>query len=378
MNILRNLFQVTVLLSLVACGDGATSNVTSSVPAVTPQIPNATSKTLKSVAPENLIIGVAASDDYLTNTKNHDIVEQNFNQITAENAMKMKFLHPTENGFSFANADAYVSYAKTHNLSVHGHTLIWYSDYQLPDFMKTYSGGKTEFLAMLKNHVTTIVNHFKGQVQSWDVVNEAIDDNGGYRNSVFYQKTGTDYLDQAFRDARAADTTVDLFYNDYSMEQGGNKFQTMQAMLDGMLARQVPITGIGFQMHVMLDYPSVDTIRASFKAIADRGLKVKISELDVPLNNPYGYGFIYKSLTDPAAALQKKRYCEIIKTYLEAVPVNLRGGVTVWGVRDSESWIPSTPDWKGNADWPLLFDANGKTKPAFEGFQLALESKPCG
>jgi endo-1,4-beta-xylanase len=363
---------------LTACGGGgASSPAAPSTPVVTTPTPHTPVSSLKKSAPVNLSIGVAASDDFVSNTKNHAIVEENFNQITAENTMKMKFLHPTENTYTFATGDAYVAYAKAHSMTVHAHTLIWHSDYQVPDFMKSYPGGKAEFLTMLGAHVTSLVAHFKGQVQSWDVVNEAIEDNGSYRNSIFYQKTGADYIDQAFINARAADPDVDLYYNDYSTDQAGVKFNFMKTMIDGLLLRKVPITGVGFQMHVLLDYPSTDSFRTAFKAMVDRGLKVKISELDVPVNNPYGSGFIYKSLTDTAANLQQKRYCEIVKVYLETVPANLRGGISVWGVRDSESWIPGTPDWKGNPDWPLLFDANGNKKPAYEGVKAALESKPC-
>jgi endo-1,4-beta-xylanase len=376
---LQHSLILSICTLLVSCGGGSAGTTTTPAnPPPAPSPPVVSDSSLKKSAPANLVIGVAAADDFVANTKNHAIVEQNFSQITAENTMKMKFLHPAENTYTFASGDAYVNYAKAHNMTVHAHTLIWHSDYQLPDFMKSYPGGKAEFLAMLKNHVTSLVSHFKGQVQSWDVVNEALDDNGTYRNSVFFQKTGTDYIDQAFIDARAADASVDLYYNDYSTDQGGVKFELMKTMVDGMLVRKVPITGVGFQMHVLLDYPSIDTFRTVFKAMVDRGLKVKISELDVPVNNPYGSGFIYKSLTDTATNLQKKRYCEIVKAYLDTVPANLRGGISVWGVRDSESWIPGTTDWKGNPDWPLLFDSNGNKKPAYDGFKNALESKACG
>lgn len=374
---LQHKLALVLCTLLVSCGGGSGSLIAPLGNPTPPVTPPVSDSSLKKSAPANLSIGVAATDDFVGNTKNHAIVEQNFNQITAENSMKMKFLHPAENTFTYATGDAYVDYAKAHNMTVHAHTLIWHSDYQLPDFMKSYPGGKTEYLAMLKNHVTSLVSHFKGQVQSWDVVNEAINDNGTYRNSIFYQKTGSDYIDQAFINARAADATVDLYYNDYSTDQAGVKFDFMKTMIDGMLSRQVPITGVGFQMHVMLDFPTTATFRTVFKAMAERGLKVKISELDVPVNNPYGSGFIYKSLTDTAANLQKKRYCEIVKAYLDTVPANLRGGITVWGVRDSESWIPGTAEWKSNPDWPLLFDADGNKKPAYEGVKTALELKVC-
>lgn len=363
----KQLYAIGISIFITAVG-GAVAAARASVPEPVG---------LAQSAPPNLNLGVAVANDYLTNPKNHAIVERNFNQITTENRMKMTFLHPAENTFTFATADAYVAYAKAHHMTVHAHTLIWHKDYQVPEFMKSYPGGKADFLAMLKNHVTTLVSHFKGRVQSWDVVNEAIEDNGSYRDTVFYRKAGPDFIDQAFINARAADPTVDLYYNDYDTEQAGVKFEFMKTMIDGLLARKVPITGVGFQMHVRLDFPTREAFKTVFKSMVDRGLKVKISELDVPVNNQHGVVAASATLTAALAKRQRQRYCEIVKVYLDTVPENLRGGITVWGVRDSESWIPETPEWKGKSDWPLLFDANGHEKPAYQGVHDALESRPC-
>jgi endo-1,4-beta-xylanase len=286
--------------------------------------------------------------------------------------MKMSYLHPSEDTFTFSQADELVSFAQSHGMGIHGHTLIWHSDYQVPDFMKNYGG---DFPVMLKEHVETIVSHYAGKVASWDVVNEALADDGGvdgFRNSVFYQKMGVDYIDQAFINARAADPNADLFYNDYSIENGGTKTDNMLALVDGMMARDIPITGVGFQMHVLVDWPDVSVIEQAMRSVAERGLKVKITELDVRVNNPYNSSAtVYTSLTEEAASRQKQRYYEIVAAYLRAVPASLRAGITVWGVWDADSWL-NTAD---NPDWPLLFDDNFQAKPALQGFADGLTSQ---
>jgi endo-1,4-beta-xylanase len=182
------------------------------------------------------------------------------------------------------------------------------------------------------------------------------------RSSLFSQKMGEAFIDQAFVNARAVDPQVDLFYNDYNIEAGGQKTTNLLALIDGMRARGVPVTGVGFQMHVTIDWPSITAIESSLKAIADRGLKVKISELDVSMKSAY------TSFTADAALRQQQRYHDIVAAYLRAVPAAQRAGITVWGVWDTDSWI----NQPGSPDWPLLFDGNFQAKPALQGFKDAL------
>ncbi len=311
-----------------------------------------------------------------TSAQQQAVVFPNFSQFTAGNIMKMSYLHPSEASFTFTQADDLIAFANAHGIKMHAHTLIWHSDYQVPSFMKNYSG---DFAAMMKTHVQTIASHFSGKVSSWDVVNEALAEDGdstavnGFRNSVFYQKMGLNFIDQAFINARAADPVADLFYNDFNIENGGTKTTNLLAMVDGMKTRGVPITGVGFQMHVLLDWPSASTIEAAMKAVADRGLKVKISELDVRVNNPYNSSApVYTSLTADAAAKQKERYRQIVASYMKVVPAAQRGGITVWGVWDTDSWLNTA----SAPDWPLLFDANFQAKPAWQGFADGLTSAP--
>jgi endo-1,4-beta-xylanase len=310
-----------------------------------------------------------------------EIVEKHFSQVTPGNIMKMSYLHPEKDTYTFAQADELVSYAAAHNVGVHAHALIWHSDYQVPKFMKDYNGDKEGFLALLDDHVKTIATHYAGKVQSWDVVNEAINDGGGYRWSVFRQKAGTDYIGRAFQAARAADPHAALYYNDYNIESDGNKMNTLTGMLDDFKARNVPIDGVGFQMHVYADWPSAGQIKASLKKIADRGLKVKISELDIPINNPYSgayqSGDIKTAYTLDLGLKQKKRYCEVVQAYMEAVPPAQRGGVVVWGVSDPSSWLISFLFQNRHQDWPLLFDGEYHDKPALRGVADALTGQAC-
>lgn len=308
-------------------------------------------------------------------------VKQHFSEITAGNIMKMSYLHPSENTYTYGEADQFVDWANSNGIGVHGHTFIWHSDYQIPSWMNSYSGN---FEAMLDSHVTNIATHFAGRVESWDVVNEAIDENQSncYRNSLFYQRLGSDYIENAFRAARAADPNADLYYNDFDTEGGNsNKLNCMLRIVDGLMANNAPIDGVGFQMHVQIDWPSTSNIRSAFQAVVDRGLKVKITELDVPVNNPYASTAFpqYPTFTAQAAELQKQRYKSIVEAYLDVVPAHLRGGITVWGLWDGDSWLLEFDERQGADDWPLLFTgpSNGpyEPKPAFDGFAEALSGQ---
>jgi endo-1,4-beta-xylanase len=353
-------------------GFRATSSVI--VESSNPPDSNAGVMSLKSLAEFPIGVAVNAGNENNsvinsnTSSQQQVVVFKHFDQITAGNIMKMKYLHPSENSYTFDQADELVSFANNNGMTIHGHTLVWHSDYQVPDFMKNYNG---DFEAMLKRHVKTIASHYAGKVVSWDVVNEALADTGdsgavnGFRNSVFYQKMGVNYIDEAFITAHEADPNADLFYNDYSIENNDSKTDNLLSLIDGMKARGVPITGVGFQMHVLTDWPSTSTIESVMRAVADRGLKVKITELDVRVNNPYNSSApVYTSLTPEAAEKQKERYRQIVAAYLRAVPAELRAGISVWGVWDADSWL-NTPE---QPDWPLLFDGDFQPKPALQGF----------
>lgn len=342
-------------------------------------------------------IGVAVSNNdsptynILTNASEKTVVEKHFEQMTAGNIMKMSYLQPTQGNFTFTNADAFVDYAKSKSMTVHGHALIWHSDYQVPGFMKTWSGSADDFIRALETHVTTIVDHFeaKGNVQSWDVVNEALTDGNPstFRttDSTFYVKSGNSaiYIEKAFIAARAAAPEAILYYNDYNIEQNGAKMTKLEEMLTDFKARNIPIDGVGFQMHVCQNYPGASTIAAAMKRVVDKGLKVKITELDVAINQPYCDSYPankVSTFTTSVALAQKKRYCEIIKAYVDTVPASLRGGISVWGTTDANTWLNDLYRTQFNNEkisWPLLFDNNYNDKPALRGFADALQGINC-
>ena len=361
----------------------ATGGGTTTPPASTTYDAGVTRLAALAAFPMGVAVGGGNEDRSLPKTpEQQTIVKKHFSQITPGNIMKMSYLHPAADTYDYTQADELVNYAAANGIAVHAHTLIWHSDYQVPTFMKNFSGDKAAWLAMLDDHVTHIASHYAGKVASWDVVNEAMaDGGGGYRNSLFYQHTGADFIEHAFRAARAADPKALLYYNDYNIEWDMTKLQAVTDMVDGFKTRGVPIDGVGFQMHINMDFPSVGTISAAMKKVVDRGLKVKISELDIPINNPnsaaYKSGDIKTTYTLDLGLQQKKRYCEVVKAYMDTVPASQRGGIVVWGVDDPSSWLIQAAFNNKHADWPLLFDGQYHDKPALRGVADALTGQAC-
>lgn len=326
---------------------------------------------LKSLADFPIGMEVAAGDEERSIFKKTDqqpVLQWHFNSLVAGVIMKMRHLHPEENRFTFDQADELVSYAEQNNMLMHGHTLIWHWDSEIPDFMKTYSG---DWKTMLDQHVYEIVSHYKGRVKSWDVVNEAIEETSpttsDYRPSIFYKALGKTYIENAFITARQADPNAELYYNDYNLEYNHSKLAFTLSMVDDFIKRKIPIDGIGFQMHTQLDYPSVVDIKAAFSKAAARNLKVKITELDIAVNFTNA-----PSLNASTALAQKNRYKEIVKAYLEAVPPAQRGGITFWGLVDGETWMRS---FYNRLEWPLVFNDDYSVKPAYYGVAEALSGK---
>ncbi len=354
-----------------------------------PEVPVGTG--LSSLVDFPIGVAVAAGSgaaDIFTNTARQNIVREDFSQIVAENIMKMSYMYSGSN-FSFTNADRLANWAASNGKSLHGHALVWHPSYQLPSWA---TDSNANFRRDFERHIDTVAAHFAGKVKSWDVVNEALfdaaDDDGrgsanGYRQSVFYrQYAGPGFIDEAFRRARAADPAAELYYNDFNTEENGTKTTALVNLVQRLLTNGVPIDGVGFQMHVMNDYPSIANIRASLQKVVDLSptLKIKISELDVRLNNPYdgNSNNDYKNRSDCATSCagldrQKARYKEIIQAYLDIVPPARRGGVVVWGIADPDSWFYTHQNLP---DWPLLFNDSLQKKPAYQGVAEALSTVP--
>lgn len=369
----------------------AVSSITSSTATSSTSSTTNLSTPLKDLAefPIGIAVELDGPHSLLSSAKQKEVVAHHFDQLTAGNHMKMSYLQSAQGNFHYTQADQMVAWGEENGLGVHGHALVWHSDYQVPNFMKNFSGTSQAFLDLVDNHARTVASHFAGKVASWDVVNEAFLDSGEYRNqgnegSIFYQKAGgKDYIAKAFIAAREADSTADLYYNDYNTEQNGAKTDAVIAMAKELLDDGVPITGIGYQMHVMLDWPSIANIKGALKKAADLGLMVKITELDVPINHSwsgtYQNGTVYRTFTPALAQQQKKRYCEIVSAYMEVVPAAQRGGVTIWGVADHQSWLMGLmfSNEPNDIVWPLLFDKDYNEKPALLGVADALQGKSC-
>lgn len=306
-------------------------------------------------------VGVAVVPDLLFgNEKYNQVVKNQFNSITPEYVMKPSYIHPSENVFYWKDADQLVDYCQIQNKSLHGHTLIWHK--QLPFWMENYTG---DWHAMFKNHITTIVGRYKGRVKAWDVVNEAFEDDGSLRNTIWKQKIGENYIALAFQYAHQADPQALLFYNDYSLETKADKMKAVLKMASDFKATGVPIHGIGLQMHVSYDYPTNRLIESTLNCFCETGLKIHVSELDVVVNSN-------KNLESPTFHLmkeQKKRVKTIVEAY-NKLPIENKYGISLWGVSDANTWVRK--EYNRN-DWPLLYDDDYQIKPCYCGFIEGLE-----
>ena len=309
-------------------------------------------------------VGVALQARHLNSADHTRVAERVFSSITAEYEMKMVPLSTGPGAYAWDAADLLVDYAASHQMQVHGHALVWHQT--TPAWLENYGGTDEEFEAAVKDYIMEVVGRYKGSVRSWDVVNEAVEDGtGALRNSVFRRRMGDDYVVRLFEYARQADPDALLFYNDYGSIWDENKRSGILALVDRLLQSASGIDGVGLQMHVTYNWPPIASIRARMDEIVQRGLLVHVSELDVRVN-PDGD---ITSLTPARSQAQKERVHDIV-TAFRALPRQNRYAITLWGLRDPESWLI---DFWGNPEWPLLFDASFKPKPSYFGFVQALQ-----
>jgi endo-1,4-beta-xylanase len=335
--------------------------------------------TLKDALNGKFLIGAAINDAQVSgkDTLSIQIIKQQFNTITAENCMKSERIQPQEGVFDFSPADRFVEFGINNNMYIHGHTLIWHS--QVPAWFFVADKGKDVsrevLIERMKNHIFTVVDRYKGKVKSWDVVNEAIMDDGSLRETKFYTIIGEDYIRLAFEFAREADPDAILIYNDYSMAHEGRRNRVVK-MVQDLKEQGVKIDGIGMQGHIDMSYPPIEEFEKSLLAFADLGVEVSISELDLTIlppprpgissaevsidyeyqkqMNPYPNG-----LPDEVAIEWTNRYNEFFKLFLKHSDKISR--VTLWGVTDNQTWRNNWP-MRGRTDYPLLFDRNYQPK----------------
>ncbi|MDH7911720.1 endo-1,4-beta-xylanase [Winogradskyella sp. SYSU M77433] len=300
-------------------------------------------------------------------TEFRSMLNNDYNSITAENDMKMANIFVGPDSFDFSDGDAIVAYAKANGMRVHGHALVWHPEYAIPDWLENFAGTDQEFEAHIENYVKTTVEHFAQEVdangnsivEAWDVVNEYFSDDGGIRSSLFTQRMGANYIERIFQWAREADPDVKLFYNDYNVAGQTNKRAAILSMATSFQNSGIPIDGIGMQMHLSSAWPSLNEVSNAITSVAGSGLLVHISELDIGINPDEDI----TSLTLERAQLQESYYNHVSSEYNSIVPAAQQYGITVWGVRDQDSWR-----YDGGTEWPLLYNENYEFKIAHRGF----------
>lgn len=318
-------------------------------------------------------VGMAIKASQLTNGSPYDVILRNeFSSISAEYEMKMDQISTASGVYNWTVADKIVAYGNSNGINVHGHALVWHNS--VPQWLKDFSGTDAEFAAEVKKYITDVVTHYAGKVKSWDVVNEAVDDNGGnMRNTIFLQRMGPDYVKNCFQWAQnaaiaAGDNSLLLFYNDYATSTNIPKQDKVFSIVDDLKASNL-IDGIGFQMHNNYLSPTKAQIETDLNKAVAKGLKIHVSELDIQVNQSNDIS----TFTNERRLAQKEKYKEIVKIY-NALPTANKYALTVWGMKDNESWIPFSTELNhpGN-DWPLLYDSNFAIKSSHTGFLEGLD-----
>jgi len=289
--------------------------------------------------------GTAIAASKLSNSTYSTIANREFNMITAENEMKADATEPNQNQFNFSSGDQILNWASSNGKKVRGHALAWYS--QQPGWMQNMSGSALRS-AML-NHVTQVATHYKGKIYAWDVVNEAFQDgSSGARRDSNLQRTGNDWIEAAFKAARAADPNAKLCYNDYNTDNWSDaKTQAVYNMVKDFKSRGVPIDCVGFQAHFNSQSPVPSNYHTTLGNFAALGVDVQITELDI----------------EGSGTNQANQFQGVVQACLA---VSRCTGITVWGVRDSDSWRASGT--------PLLFDSSGNKKAAYTSVLNALNA----
>ncbi|MFI6150340.1 endo-1,4-beta-xylanase [Streptomyces sp. NPDC051109] len=310
---------------------------------VAPPASHAAESTLGGAAAQSSrYFGTAVASGRLGDSAYTTIAGREFNMVTPENEMKIDATEPQQGQFNFAAGDRVYNWAVQNGKQVRGHTLAWHS--QQPGWMQNLSGSTLR--QAMTNHINGVMAHYKGKLVQWDVVNEAFaDGSSGARRDSNLQRTGNDWIEVAFRTARAADPAAKLCYNDYNVENWSwAKTQAMYAMVRDFKQRGVPIDCVGFQSHFNNDSPYNSNFRTTLQSFAALGVDVAVTELDIQ-------------------GASATTYANVANDCL-AVPRCL--GITVWGVRDTDSWRSEQS--------PLLFDGNGNKKPAYTSVLNALNA----
>jgi endo-1,4-beta-xylanase len=346
---------------------------------------------LRNVFKDYFLIGGAFNRDLVSGEDPNAaaIAIKHFNTATSENDMKWSLIHPNPDEYNWEPADRFVDFAEKNNMFIVGHTLIWHN--QIP--ATTFRGddgtllGRDAMLARMKDHIFTVVGRYKGRVKGWDVVNEALEDEGSLRKTKWLETIGEDFIAKAFEYAHQADPNAELYYNDYSLEKPSKRDAVVRLVKD-LQAKGLRIDGVGIQGHWGMDYPDREDLEAFIDAVSALGVKVMVTELDIDVL-PAAFSYRGADITRNAELrkelnpypdglpeeMQKKladRYAELFSIFLKHKADISR--VTFWGVYDKTSWLNNWPV-RGRTSYPLLFDRNYQPKPAFDAVIKTAQSE---
>ncbi|MEX0719096.1 MAG: endo-1,4-beta-xylanase [Balneolaceae bacterium] len=371
---MRNLIYVFILAAFAAgCNQSQNNDSTS----------------LKGAFEDSFYIGAALnSSQFGGESDDASIVNEHFNSITAENVMKWEIIHPEPDSFYFEEADKFVAFGEENDMFVIGHTLVWHS--QTPQWVFEDEDGnqlsRDALLERMRDHIFAVTERYKGKVHGWDVVNEALNEDGSMRESPWYNIIGEDFVAKAFEFANEADPDAELYYNDYSLNNPAKRDGAVR-LVKSIQEQGIRVTGIGMQGHYGLDYPTNEELEASITAFGELGI-VAITELDMDVLpsasgyqgadvsataemderlNPYADG-----LPDSVVQQQTTQFENFFRIFLKHDDVINR--VTFWGVTDQASWKNNWPI-PGRTNYPLIFDRDGNPKPAADAIRKLTDTE---
>jgi endo-1,4-beta-xylanase len=331
--------------------------------------------TLKSAFGSTFLVGVAINQAQFSgdDARGTRLIDQQFNCISPENILKWQHVHPKPEVYDFSGSDQFVAFGEKKHMVIIGHTLIWHK--QTPTWVfedeKSNPVPREALLNRMREHIRTVVGRYKGRIRGWDVVNEALNEDGTMRQSPWMKIIGPDYVLKAFQYAHEADPHAELYYNDYSLENEAKRKGALE-LIKRLQGAGVRVTAVGLQSHDRLDWPTLQQLDDTISAFTALGVRVNITELDVTVlppaketeqirteqaHDPYTHGL-------PTSVQQAlaKRYAGLFSVFLKHHASIDR--VTFWGVTDADSWLNNWPV-RGRTDYPLLFDRDGKAKLAF-------------
>ncbi len=317
------------------------------------------------------------------------LIKREFDTISPENVLKWGLVHPQPDRYDFGPSDAYVAFGERNGMFVVGHTLVWHS--QVPAWVFQDAQGqplsRDALLVRMKEHIQTVVGRYKGRIKGWDVVNEALNEDGTLRETPWMKIIGPDYIAKAFEYAHEVDPAAELYYNDYNLDYAAKRDGAVR-LVRSLLDRGIPVRAIGSQEHLKLTTPSAAAVDSSIRAFAALGVKVNVTELDIdllppatrntgadvsmragpaPNLNPYAAG-----LPDSMQQALARRYEDLFRVYLANQDAIDR--ITFWGVADGDSWLNGWPV-PGRTSYPLLFDRQLKPKPAYDGVTALVRAR---